>query len=302
LSSSADLKIETPSNSINGVDRQLTALLVTVHYKNETSTIELLTSLSKLDRFSEVDVAVVANDSGEEQLLELKEAGEKFRNVELLEPKVNLGYFGAAKFALDRYLSQARVLPDWVIVCNHDVLIEDEEFLDKLFHWDPATVGVIAPRITVPSQAIEQNPFMTERPGRWKQFTMRLYSAHYRLAVAWDWLSRQKRFFNSTNLRQNQLLAKANVGKKPIYAAHGSFLIFSRRFFDAGGYLDDGLFLFGEEIAVGEICRTLGLPIVFDPNLHVLHDEHRSVGGGMSRAIYHYHRQSVQYLFSKYLA
>ncbi len=126
---------------------------------------------------------------------------------------------------------------------------------------------------------------------------MRLNSHDYFLSVAWDWLSRVKRALRSSL-----------AGKRPdegaagaIYAPHGAFLIFSRKYFEAGGFLDDQLFLFGEEISVGEICRNLGLAVFYDPSLSVIHNEHQSTGVGMTRTKFKYHRQSIRHVLSKYL-
>lgn len=271
-------------------------LIIAVHYRSQQSMVALLESLRVLKHFSESEIIVVDNHSGDEHLFGIKDIAETLPNVQLLVAPENRGYFGGAKFGLDAY--QSFGLPNWIVVCNADVLIEDEDFFVKLFKRDPLSVGVVAPRITIKSNSrIEQNPFMIDRPGKWRRFTMRFYSSCYLLGLFWDWLSRQKRAFHA-----NISSGSAANSEQVVYAAHGSFMIFSRRFFEMGGYLDNNLFLFGEEIAVGEVCRNLGLSVVYDPKLHVLHDEHQSVGAGMTRNAYQYHRQSVRYLFSKYLA
>jgi GT2 family glycosyltransferase len=275
------------------------ALVVLVHYKAPAGVLALLDSLQEVKRRSEVAVTIVDSCSGEEYLSTIHGRLAELQNVELLESTTNRGYFGAAKFALDHYLGQGHGLPDWVIVCNHDIVIEDERFFEKLFACDPAKVGVLAPRIVIPSQALEQNPFMKKRPGWWRRFTMRLYGFAYPLGVTWDWLSRQKKALRS-RMPSGMSRPERNGGRQSIYAAHGAFMIFSRRFFEAGGKLDDQLFLFGEEIVVAETCRALDLPVIYEPSLSVLHNEHQSVGHGMSRQMYGYHRASVQHVLSKY--
>jgi GT2 family glycosyltransferase len=280
---------------------QIKALLITVNYGSAASLLELLGSLQHLKASSEIEIIIVDNSSVYKHSSRIREAITQIPTAELVELPTNRGYFGAAKFGLDYYLAQGRALPDWVIVCNHDVVIEDETFFEKLFVRDPSTVGVLAPRITIASQAIEQNPFMEERPGWWRQFTMRLYSSAYPLALTWDWLSRRKRVLLSHTLL-GMSSPRSDSDGRPIYAAHGAFVIFSRKFFEAGGILDDQLFLFCEEIAIAESCRSLGLQVVYEPTLAVLHNEHQSVGNGMSRRMYHYHRRSVRHVLAKYLS
>src|SRR5438309_9831423 len=112
------------------------ALLITVNYKSESSTLELLASLDRLRGFSDIDVIVVDKCSGEENLSKLRARVAQLSNVELLESATNRGYFGAAKFAYDHYLPPGQSLTDCVHVCNHDVIVEDEEFLLKLWQQD----------------------------------------------------------------------------------------------------------------------------------------------------------------------
>jgi GT2 family glycosyltransferase len=285
---------------MNSVLTDSKVLIITVHYKTEAGVLALLRALQNLKGFEETALIVVDNSSGQEHVSALRSVVAQVPNVKLLESDTNRGYFGAARFALDGYLAQAQALPDWVIVCNHDVVIEDTEFFSKLFEHDPSVVGVIAPRITIPLNPIEQNPFMKERPGWWRRFTMRFYSASYPLGVVFDWLSRVKRELRS-RISSRIMQPSNSASSRPIYAAHGAFMIFSRRFFEAGGKLDDQLFLFGEEISVAETCRGLGLPVMYEPSLCVVHNEHQSVGHGMSRQMFGYHRQAVRHVLSKYL-
>src|SRR3989442_12924430 len=85
-----------------------------------------------------------------------------------------------------------------------------------------------------------------------------------------------------------------------IYAPHGAFFIFSRRYFEAGGYLDGNLFLYGEEISVAEICRSLGLPVIYEPSLFVVHNERRSTGHVFSRFSFECQKNALRDVSSRY--
>jgi GT2 family glycosyltransferase len=235
--------------------------------------------------------------------LSIRSTVTEFPNAELIESPTNRGYFGAARFALDHYLEQGNGLPDWVIVCNHDVLIEDKDFFSRLLCQDTRTAGVIAPRIQALPGRVDQNPFMRRRPGplRWAQ--LRFISSNYRAAALWDWLSHRKSEFRSwLAARRRGALLDDNAKRESIYAAHGSFFIFSRRYFEAGGFLDGNLFLYGEEISVAEICRSLGLPVVYEPSLRVLHKVHQSTGEVLSRFTYECQRRAMLYVTSRYFS
>src|SRR4051812_21663782 len=147
------------------------ALLITVNYKGEQASLELLASLCRLNGFSSLHVMIVDNGSGEENVARLKTAVEPLPNVQLLVSATNRGYFGAAKLAYDQYLAEGHELPNWTIVCNHDVVIDDQDFLLKLSAQDWQSAGVLAPRIRLAETGADQNPFMLNPPDRWRRFT-----------------------------------------------------------------------------------------------------------------------------------
>ena len=272
-------------------------LLIAVHYRSGLSMAAFLDSLQCGARFEDIaEVVVVDNASGIEHLSELRRVVERAPNIQLLESPKNCGYFGAANFAVDNYLARRHKLPDWIIVCNHDVLIQDSEFFSRLLSMDPMAASVIAPRIQIIPTGADQNPFMLLRPRRWHWTALRLLASFYGLATLWDWLSRHK-------LRLKGLSGRTiNPMSRKIYAAHGSFLIFSRRYFEAGGFLDGNLFLYGEEISVAEICRSLGLRLLYEPSLRVLHNEHKSTGKTLSRFTYECQKQAFRYVTSRYFS
>ena len=262
----------------------------------------MLASLQTLAKFSEMRAVVVDNASGEEHLHILRGEVSGLQNVELLESSTNRGYFGAARFGLDRYLSSGHNLPDWVIVCNHDVVIQNKEFLSKLLLQDPSSLGVIAPRIHAMPGDVDQNPFMQRRPGWLRWMSLRFIYSAYGVNTLWHWLARQKGALRSIlGPRIGKFLTGDSINKRQIYAPHGAFIIFSRRYFELGGELDGNLFLYFEEISVAEICRSLGLRVVYDPSFCVVHNEHQSTGERVTRFSYECHTRALRYVRSRYL-
>jgi GT2 family glycosyltransferase len=279
------------------------AVLITVNYKSTDSVLAFLTSLERTEAFSQLKVIIVDNSPGEEYLSGMRAAVAKYTNAALMGSTSNRGYFGGARFALDHYQEQGNALPDWVIVCNHDVQIEDKDFFSKLFCEDPEMAGVIAPRIQALPGRVDQNPFMRNRPGWLRWSSLRFIYSTYGMATVWDWLSRRKQAVWSYLAAMGSKSSKSANGKRQaIYAAHGSFFIFSRRYFQTGGVLDENLFLYGEEVSVAEICRSLGLHVVYEPSLCVLHKEHGSTGKVLTRFTYECQKKALRYLTSRYLS
>ncbi len=279
------------------------ALLVTVEHGGADATLELLRSLRRLDHFESLYVIIVSNGSISGASSRTPPIIEAQTNVQLVESPTNRGYFGGAKRGIEWYRTVRGQLPHWVIICNNDIKIAENLFLERLFSLDPDNVGVIAPRIISSRMGLNQNPFMRQRPGRWRVAELRFWLANYQLARFHEHLSLLKKNFRRRITQFTRSQKEAGPARPmAIYAPHGSFMIFSQEFFKRGGYIDDGSFLYLEEVIVAEICRQIALPVVYNPNLTVLHDEHRTIGRKFSRKAYQHSKEAFKYLAARYLA
>lgn len=281
--------------------RMRRVLIITVEHQSSAPTTRMTESLQRINTDG-VSLLIVRNGSirgsGGKTCPPYEPAG----GVWIQESTTNRGYFGGAKQGLEWFQKARGDLPTWIIVCNNDIRLEQIDFFERLRRLEASDVGVIAPRILSCRNGLNQNPFMVRRPGRRGVGELGFWLSNYHLAFAREKMSEWKR--TGVSLKQ-RLLQKSleGAGPKPmaIYAPHGSFLIFSKQFFARGGYLDDGFFLFHEEISVAEICRKIGLSVIYDPGLCVLHDEHSTTGRRFTRVIYQYQRQSFQHLTTNYL-
>jgi len=87
---------------------------------------------------------------------------------------------------------------------------------------------------------------------------------------------------------------------KEVYAIHGSAILFSNYFFNAGGLLDDNFEMYAEELTVAEIAKKLNLPITYIPQLEVTHIEHGSTRIIDQKSLYNKARRSHKYFQSAY--
>ena len=206
----------------------------------------------------------------------------------------NLGYFGGAAAALSDHL-KTHPMPEWVIVSNPDVYFPDRGVLQRLFdsHRGDAP-AVVAPSIRTKGSSVEQNPYMRVRPGR---FRMHVYSwifSAYPIDVVYQGLSWIKHRALEAASREGS--AAPATSPEKIYAPQGAFIAFHRSYFQRGGTLEHGAFLFGEEIFVAETARRLGMTILYDPTLVIEHTE-RSTGAGLfNRQNSRFRRQASRYL------
>jgi GT2 family glycosyltransferase len=248
-----------------------TALLVCVKYGADDETARYVRSLRRLQEQANLHVLIV--DNADSSVADLPmDSG-----FTVLRSEKNLGYLGAARRGISRYLEE-HPLPDWVIVSNVDLLVTDPQFLQKLAKFKSAPrLGAIAPRIVSTLTGRNQNPFMRSRPSairmhlyKWLYRNWLILNAH---EIASAIFHRSRSAFGQANQTAPDL--GRNVRRK-IYAPHGSFVILSKEYFRAGGSLDFPCFLFGEEVYLAENLRKLGLDVIYEPSLEVVHQEHKS--------------------------
>ena len=255
-------------------------LFICVHYHGMKETREFLGSLDAL-KGNGYHCIVVDNSDDFEPCPGVAEAVREGL-VTTAKPHENLGYFNGAQFGLDQFEG---ALPDWVVVCNADVTPR-YDFLERLAS---ATVddrsGVLAPRIVSMPDGEELNPHLVRRPTAVAMHVRKLFLCSRLLRPLYFACNRFKRFVFHA-LRRPTTPRRPAPGRAVIYAAHGSCLVFHRRYFEAGGTLRHSTFLFGEEITVAETVRKLGLRILFEPSLQVQHRQHSSTGKDPGTAAY----------------
>lgn len=273
------------------------ALIITVNFRQAECTRRFLCSAFRLASFASCNVLIVDNNSEDDSTSRIRQAISEFSNVELIPSSQNRGYFGAARWALDQYLGR-HGLPDWVAVSNNDIEFDDSLFLVRLLEKDPASAGVIAPSIITELTGHDANPMIRKRPGRFRMQRYRLWLANYYASWFKQWLSPSVRKMRHTVSSHRR--SAAQPASQPIYAPHGSFVIFSRRFFEAGGFIDDGFFLYAEEFSIAEMSIRLRLPVIHEPALRVWHKGGQSTGRMLSRDMYLQQVNGFRYALARY--
>lgn len=262
--------------------------MICVKYGADKETERYVDSLRTLQSRKALHVLVVDNTADSTW------ATSSHSDDQAVQAPANLGYFGGARYGLSLYRQQ-NPIPDWVIVSNVDLSIDDPSFLERLAPLASIpNLGAIAPRIQSSLTGVDQNPYLRVRPSARR---MHLYKRLFR-----SWLILNTYEVLGTLFRRVRgALSGRRKGssqlpsQETIYAPHGSFLILSRNYFDRGGTLDFPEFLFGEEIYIAEHMRRLGLTVIYEPSLHVTHQEHHSTKLFKSRTIAQYLARSAAY-------
>ena len=271
--------------------------LITVNFHNTDETRNLVSSLATLPGFDLCRVIVVDNAATAATRAALNELTRGYA-VEVLHSEENLFYWGGLSFAIKRCYPTVEDLPDWLIVCNNDTWIEDDDFFTKLLSYDPAGYHIVAPRIISAATGRDQNPFLRSEVGMMRRMKWKLYYSSYLLArllmiVYWG-----RQMINGVRQR---LGPSPNDCESRIYAPHCAFVIFSREFFRMGGRLDSSFRLFGEEITTAEIAKRIGAAVYYCPSLSIMHREHVTLSGKLTRTRYEFEREAYSHFYNQYL-
>jgi GT2 family glycosyltransferase len=215
-------------------------------------------------------------------------------------PKINLGYFGGAWWGLQHYLL-AHPWPKWIIVANPDIHFPDNNFFQKLnsyYHNEAAVIGpdIILETTDLPSSPKHQNPHLIRRPSKFRMHLLKLLSQFYPIYLGYEIVSSLR--YGLINKLGKPLPEREHPCK--IYAPFGAFIIFHRSFFLAGGTLDYGCLIYGEEFMVAETARRLNLTILYDPRLKVIHAQHGSIRLLKSKQRARLARESLTYCIDSF--
>lgn len=289
-----------------------TILTVCVNYRNDEETASFVRQL--LAQRGGFDQSVIVVDNSETPLVggPLHSLGNEYRNTRLYIPTKNLGYYGGAALGLREYIKICQ-LPAWIIVCNTDIEMQPA-FLSAFCDLYPADHhashhAIIAPSIYSTLSGMDQNPYMQRRPSAARMHFYKWIFRYYHTFSAYQTLALAKQKVVAAVHRRKSMAADNQgvkmafqPGPRPIYAPHGSFVVFHRSYFEAGGSLDHGAFLFGEEVFVAETARRLGLTVTYDPRLLVLHREHAATAVLKDRQRFLYVREASGYCADEFFS
>jgi GT2 family glycosyltransferase len=248
-----------------------------------------------------IDSLVAAAGSARLDVVVVNNGGPRFKDetpdvaaqvvVRAVDPGSNLGYFGAFRAAIDADLDGRSY--DFRILCNPDIEFHDSSFFDVLARQNiDARTGLLAPTVVSGVTHKDQNPFLESRPAALKRLGWRAAYLCLATYVTREWLSARSRDNSHGPLPNANSTRPAS--SRPIYAAHGAFLVFTDAFLrHARGALSQVPFLYAEELFIGEICRHEGWSITYTPELQVYHREHAVTGTLASRARYRLKRDAV---------
>lgn len=245
---------------------------VVLHYKSYKDTIECVNSI--LDLYSEVNVVIVDNASGDGTVEKLIKKYKSKGNIYIIKNNRNLGF--AEGNNVGYTYAREVLLSEFILVCNNDLIFSQEDYLVKIKKiYNETGAYIIGPDIESLSNGQHQNPMSptTTNPYRINREILR-----YKLLLflsklnVYDFL--KKNNFHNIQLQQNSIVHNE---LKENEVLHGSMLIFTPRYVKKEeNAFRLGTFLYMEEDILYAYARSKNYKTLYDPNLHVYHKEDSS--------------------------
>jgi len=274
--------------------------LISIIYNSPEVAFEFIENVLQMSADYKVDMVVVDNSDGDGDV-RLRLLDKENEQVHYFKNNDNSGYFGGAKIGYEWY-KKHHAEPDWVIVSNVDLTLPDPSLFEVLTNSNFSSVGVLAPNIISSISGKRLNPFFRHKPTSKR--------IHFYVILSKSWLlftgylmmgliiKKILGFFEKLNECELGECDKDEV----IYAPHGSMIVFSKRYFDAGFDFNYKPFLFGEEIFVAENARRANLPVLYIKDALVVHHEHVSTGLFKNKTMLKHYNKGISYCDKEYFS
>lgn len=232
-----------------------------------------------------VEVFVVDNASADDSLASLRAAFQSEHRLRIIESSTNLGFAKANNLALPEAHG------DWLLFLNPDCVIQPDTIagMQQALIRHPE-VGMAGCLLLNPD-GTEQAGCRREMPRPGKAFAR---------AFGLGGLARRLGF--EGGLARDFVRTGDPLPPHPVEvdAISGAFMFVRREALEAVGPLDDGYFLHCEDLDWCERFRRAGFPVLFVPDVTVVHDKGASSRGRPVRVLWHMHRGMVRY-YRKFL-
>jgi len=256
--------------------------IIVLNYLNYEDTIELIKNLNSQKWFDQINLYVVDNHSNNESADEIRRIQQKICFT-FLESENNSG------FAVGENIGFKKALEDgcnFIASINNDTLIDPKQvdFLDKIrrIHKNDKSIGLIT--IDIENlDGVKQNPLQEFSPSLLKVlliklfFNLYLHKVYYflRIHMFYELINKYVDYRDRSKLKEykNPILSNSRF----IYAAHGSFVVFTPSFFEYFSGHNEQTFLFCEEFIRAEELRSKGLKTWLCMDLSIKHKESKTI-------------------------
>ena len=252
-------------------------VFVILHYQDADITYQCVAAIEKIMKESEYHIVIVDNASPYEIGMELEEYYKENSHCTVLLNKQNLGF---AKGNDVGYLyAKKNFSPQYIVVMNNDVMIEDSDFFQKVENiYQETQFDILGPNIIQSRTGQKQNPMRMHskdellhiyKSYRRKHSFPRLY---FTIETLQGKVKRKLGRQRSITVSEKKTTMEPMV--KRIYnpILHGACYICSKKFIQCEDELfDPRTFLYWEEYLLWIKCNERKYTLVYDSSVSVQH-------------------------------
>lgn len=254
---------------------------VILHYKNVKDTIDCIKSIKKLETNKNYSIIVVDNASGSKE--DIKRIEEYTNDIVVLNENQGFakGNNMGCKYAIKKYK------PDFLIVINNDTIIEQLDFIEKIYRcYDNLKFDILGPKILT-NGGESVNPFPAYRTieeintniEKSKKL-IKIYNNSFLRTILKYYIMLKKLFIKPVHL-ENGSQSMRDV------SLHGCALIFSQKYYKKYEYVFyPGTFLYHEEEFLEFRREKDDLITYYDKDLEIFHKESASLNNNFDHNNY----------------
>lgn len=260
-------------------------IIFCINYNSYDELMEFLKSLEIASTNSSIELTVVLTDNS----MKYKRIDGKYSYefIQLITKK-NLGYFGGAIYGIQN-CGKKLADYDYCAISNVDLSI-DKEFFNILSQINiESAIGCIAPRIYSVREERDRNPKVL---NRYSSNKLRMLKLMYKFPVL-------DSLYTALFFKKRRMNVEKST-QKVIYAAHGSFMLFTKSFLDFLQNMKYPVFMFGEEIFIAENLRKMNLKTIYMPQLLINDMDHVSTSKMKSKFYYKCNFEAMDMLIKEY--
>lgn len=212
-------------------------------------------------------------------------------NITYIENPLNSGYFPGCMYA-NKELVDTEGRYDVLIISNVDLEVDKSFFaiLASIKDSYKDSPVILAPSIYSLSEDKDRNPKILKRfTKKQMQKYLFLYAVPY-----------LHHFYKKTLYKLKRIDSAEALSGQTIYAPHGSFIVFNGGQQYWKDFLSYPVFLFGEEIHIGEQAIKHQISVRYQPELKVIDSDHASTGKENESFIRKHNYNAISYLYDRY--
>ena len=233
------------------------------NYAESIACVESILAISGKNYF----IVIVDNDSPNDSFDVLFEKYGQHSNIRVISSGRNGGYSYGNNCGI-KLLESLNIFD--VIIATSDTLIVSKDILQQLEQVDSVDLGIVGPKVINLGNE-DQNPMLIKAGLGY------LLNIHFPLIT----IFLRKFVYKSIPFLKELIYKQKDIGRKAmqscdVYMIHGCFLYLTSYYLKECGYLDEALFMYGEEDLLAYNCMQNNLRVLYQPSIKVIHKEAKS--------------------------